>query len=136
MIAKSAAPTHETRFSRRCRFIGDCVTLISLLALTACVAPVAPTVSVDGDYRGTATRFQALLRTCPRPGILHIPVRNGVMFYRWGSQDIQVSVLNNGTLSGSLPGVQLTGTHDDTTIQGDVTDGQCGLHFTLKRIAG
>ena len=56
------------------------------------------------------------------------------MYYRWGSQDIQVSVLNNGTLSGALPGVQLTGTHDGTNIQGDVTDGQCGLHFTLKRI--
>jgi hypothetical protein len=112
----------------------DTVVLVALLGLGACVAPVAPTVSDDGDYRGTATRFQVLRRTCPRPGIVHASVRSGVMFYRWASQDIQVSVLNNGTLSGALPGVQLTGTHDGTTIQGDVTDGQCGLHFTLKRI--
>jgi hypothetical protein len=112
----------------------DTVALVASLALGACVSPVAPTVSDDGEYRGTATRFQALRRTCPRPGLLHIAVHNGVMLYRWGAQDIQVSVLNNGTLSGTLPGVQLTGTHDGTIIQGDVTDGQCGLHFTLKRI--
>jgi hypothetical protein len=110
--------------------------IASLLALGACAVPVAPTISGDGDYRGSATRFQVLRRTCPRPGLLRASVRNGIMFYRWGAQDIQVAVLNNGTLSGSLPGVQLTGTHDGTTIQGDVTDGQCGLHFTLKRIAG
>jgi len=57
------------------------------------------------------------------------------MFYKWGNQYIQVSVQSNGKVSGSLPGVQLTGTHDGTTIQGDVTDGQCGLHFTLRRVA-
>jgi hypothetical protein len=110
--------------------------LVSLLMLAACATPVAPTISGDGDYRGTATRFQVLRRTCPRPGLLHIPVRSGVMFYRWEGQDIQVAVLNNGTLSGSLPGVRLTGTHDGTIMQGDVTDGQCGLHFTLKKISG
>jgi hypothetical protein len=55
------------------------------------------------------------------------------LFYPWGGQYIQVSILNNGTLAGSLPGVQLTGTHDATAIRGDVTDGQCGLHFTLTR---
>lgn len=110
------------------------IALTAVLALGACAAPPAPTVSDDGDYRGTSTRFQVLRRTCPRPGFLHIAVRGGVMFYRWETQEIQVAVLNNGTLSGSLPGVQLTGTHDGTTIQGDVTDGQCGLHFTLKKV--
>jgi hypothetical protein len=110
------------------------IALIALLALSACVSPPAPTISGDGEYRGTSTRFQVLRRNCPRPGLLHVTVQSGVMFYRWASQDIQVSVLNNGTLSGSLPGVQLTGTHDGTTIQGDVSDGQCGLHFTLKKV--
>jgi len=107
---------------------------IVLLALNACSTPVAPTISGDGDYRGTATRFQVLRRTCQRPGLLSLNVRNGIMFYRWENQYIQVSVLNNGTLSGNLPGVQLTGTHDGTTIQGNVTDGQCGLHFTVRKI--
>ena len=110
------------------------VALTLLLALSACMPPIAATVSGDGEYRGTSTRFQVLRRTCPRPGLLHVTVQGGVMFYRWETQEIQVAVLNNGTLSGSLPGVQLTGTHDGTTIQGDVTDGQCGLHFTLRRV--
>jgi hypothetical protein len=104
-----------------------------MLGLGACgplaVAPINP----DGDYRGTATRFQSLNRTCPRPGLLTANVRDGVMYYKWGGQYIPVSVRRDGTVSGSLPGVQLTGTHDGTIIQGDVTDGQCGLHFTLKR---
>jgi len=121
--------------NRSMRLIG-LAALISGLTLGGCVSPTAPTTSADGDYRGSSTRFQVLRRTCPRPGLLHIPVRNGIMFYHWGTQDIQVAVLNNGTLSGSLPGVQLTGTHDSTILQGDVTDGQCGLHFTLKRIGG
>lgn len=113
-------------------FIGG-VVVGGCLVLGACV-PLTPLVgNPDGDYRGTATRFQVLRRTCPRPGLLYANVRSGIMFYKWENQQIQVSVLTNGTVSGSLPGVQLTGSYDGTTIQGDVTDGQCGLHFTLKR---
>ncbi len=107
--------------------------LAAVLALSACGAPVR-TVAGDGDYRGTQTRFQVLRRNCPRPAILSLSVRNGVAYYRWTDMYIPVSVLSNGTMSGSAPGVQLTGTHDGTTMQGDVTDGQCGLHFTLKRV--
>lgn len=137
--AKSGTSPYEDRFRQRNPLVTqvrhiDAIGMAALLVLGACAPGVTPTISDDGDYRGTATRFQVLRRTCPRPGLLHIPVRNGVLFYRWETQDIQVAVLNNGTLSGSLPGVQLTGTHDGTTIQGDVTDGQCGLHFTLKRV--
>jgi hypothetical protein len=115
------------------RFFGIIAT-VSGLALGACGPTVAP-INPDGDYRGSATRIQVLRRSCPRPGLLTINVRGGIMYYRWENQYIQVSVLSNGTLSGALPGVQLTGTHDGTTMQGNVVDGQCGLHFTLKRVA-
>jgi hypothetical protein len=108
--------------------------LASLLTLGSCVTPVVSSISGDGDYRGSATRFQVLRRTCQRPGLLTVSVRGGVMYYRWENQYIPVSVLSNGTVSGSVPGVQLTGTHDGTTIEGNVTDGQCGLHFTLRRV--
>ena len=111
------------------------VLALAFAGVNACAPPVAPTVALDGDYRGSSTRFQALRRTCPRPGLLHLPVRSATLFYPWERQYIQVSILNNGTLSGALPGVQLTGTHDAAVIQGDVTDGQCGLHFTLKRVS-
>jgi hypothetical protein len=131
---------HENRsrerqlFVIRMRWIST-FAFVLVLALGGCVAPVAPTISGDGDYQGSATRFQVLRRTCPRPGLFRLSVRGGVTWYRWENEYIQVSVLNNGTLSGALPGVQLTGTHDGTIMQGNVTDGQCGLHFTLKRIA-
>lgn len=116
------------------RFIGN-ILLIGCLGLGACTPPrPTPTVSGDGDYRGTATRVQVMKRNCQRPGLLSLSVRNGTMFYRWESQYITASVLSNGTVSGSLPGVQLTGTHDGTTIRGDVSDGLCALHFTVRRV--
>jgi hypothetical protein len=106
------------------------------LFLQACEAP-APVriVSDDGDYKGSSTRAQALRRDCPHPRPLRIAVRAGTLFYHWDSSDIQVSLLNNGTLSGSLGPVQITGTHDGTTIVGDATDGQCMLHFTLQKVS-
>jgi hypothetical protein len=108
----------------------------SLMTIAACTQPpAAKAVSIDGDYRGSATRFQVLNRACPRPGLLTLHVQAGVTYYRWVDQYITVTAQSNGTLSGTLPGVQLTGTYDGTTIQGDVTDGQCGLHFTLTRVA-
>lgn len=117
------------------RFLGG-VALVCGLALGGCTVAPVPTVSGDGDYRGTATRFKAGRRTCPRPGLISASVRNGVMFYRWEGQYIQVAVLNNGTLSGTLGGARLTGTHDGETMRGDVTDPWCGLHFTLKKTGG
>ena len=104
------------------------------LAVVACEVPTAPLVSVDGDYRGSATRYQALRRDCPHNTLMLLSVRSNTTFYRWGQQYIQVSVLSNGTLTGSLPGVRLTGTFDGTILQGDVTDGACSYHFTAKRI--
>jgi hypothetical protein len=104
------------------------------LILGACTQLAIAPINPDGDYKGSATRFQVLRPSCPRPGLLTVSVRGGIMYYKWENQFIQVSVQSNGTLSGSLPGVQLTGTHDGTIIQGNVTDGQCGLHFTLKRL--
>jgi len=109
---------------------------MGLLALGACTTPATRTVAADGDYRGSSTRFQVLRRNCPRPGLLHLPVRSATLFYPWAGQYIQVAILNNGTLAGAGPGVQVTGTHDSSVIQGDITDGQCGLHFTLRRLEG
>jgi hypothetical protein len=130
-MVEAPACTRGQPFATTMRVFSGFV-LMLCLELAACVPAIAP-INPDGDYRGTATRFQSLNRTCPRPGLLTANVRDGVMYYKWGGQFIPVSVRRDGTVSGSLPGVQLTGTHDGTIIQGDVTDGQCGLHFTLKR---
>jgi hypothetical protein len=110
-----------------------------LFVLAACAAPPVRIISGDGDYLGTATRVQALRRDCPRPSRLlsaRISVRSGVMYFPWDNQYIPTSVLSNGSVSGSAPGVELSGTHDGTTIEGDVRDSQCWLHFTLRKYAG
>jgi hypothetical protein len=112
------------------------IAMVSLLTLATCARPPVAVriVSGDGDYAGTATRSQfPQRRDCPHSGPFRLTVQAGVAYFRWGYQYIPVQVLNNGTLAGTLPGVQLTGTHDDSTMQGDITDGQCWLHFTLKR---
>ena len=112
------------------------VALAFLLALAACTQPTAAVrnASGDGDYAGTATRSQfPQRRDCPHSGPFRLTVQAGVAYFRWGYQYIPVQLLSNGTLTGTLPGVQLTGTHDDSTMQGDITDGQCWLHFNLKR---
>lgn len=112
------------------------IVLTSLLALAGCVQQPAAVriISGDGEYAGTATRSQfPQRRDCPHSGPFHLTVQAGVAYFRWGYQYIPVQVLDNGTLKGTLPGVQLTGTHDESTMQGDITDGQCWLHFTLAR---
>ena len=118
------------------------LTLASLVALVGCAqAPtVVRNISGDGEYAGTATRSQfPQRRDCPHSGPFHLTVQAGVAYFRWGYQYIPTQVLSNGTVTGTipvtgtLPGVQLTGTHDDTSMQGDITDGQCWLHFSLKR---
>jgi hypothetical protein len=113
------------------------------LALTACSAPPptpsrptsARTVSViDGLYRGTSTRFQANSRNCPRPGLVSIQLWDRKFEYRWDRNTyIEVVVLPDGSLHGEVYGVSLTGRLDGDKITGDVTNGDCGLHFTLRK---
>ncbi len=113
------------------RFING-LTVLSCLSLGACAAG-GILGSADGDYRGTSTRYQVLRRTCPRPApYLTLHVQGGTLLYRWDNQYIQASV-RGGTVSGAAQGVQLTGTYDGTTIQAKVTDGQCGIQFTVNR---
>jgi hypothetical protein len=111
------------------------IALMASLVLSGCTLPQVASVAGDGDYRGTTTRTQVLRRNCPHPTpLLMLNVKAGVTYYPWDTQYVPVSILSNGTLSGSAPGVQLTGTHDGTTMQGDVTDGQCGMHFTVRKV--
>ena len=61
------------------------------VALVACAAkpssppappPKAPE-TVDGEYRGTSTRFQADSRGCPHPGLVRLEVLASAFQYRW-----------------------------------------------------
>ena len=107
------------------------------LTLTGCLPPPGPTATADGDYRGTSTRTQIQPRFCPHPLPFRVPVRGGVMFYRWDAQTlVQAAFLSNGTVEGTQGSVRLAGTHDSAGVRGFVTNGPCQLHFTLKRVGG
>jgi hypothetical protein len=97
--------------------------------------PVAPPpVEVDGTYRGTATRFQADSRTCPHPGLVLLVVDNHQFQYHWSyGVYIDASIAPDGTIQGSAPEFTLVGKRDGEHMEGDVTNGACGLHFTVVK---
>jgi len=114
--------------------------MTALAILAACSAPPPPPPPpvqpvqgvVDGFYRGTSTRFQANSRNCPRPGLVSVQVWDKRFQYRWSyGVEIDAVIEADGTIQGAGPGISLLGRYSDKRITGDVTNGDCGLHFTL-----
>jgi len=109
-------------------------------ALTACAPakppppPAPPPEPVEGLYRGTSTRFQADSRTCPHPGLVMIAVHNNQFQYHWSyGVYIDATIAPDGMITGSAPEFTLVGKRDGTRLEGDVTNGACGLHFTAVK---
>ncbi len=96
-------------------------------------APPAPKADVtDGFYRGTSTRFQANTRACPRPGLVMVQMWDRRFQYRWAyGVMIDAVVQQDGTIVGEGNGVSLLGKYTPDRIEGDITNGDCGLHVTL-----
>ena len=96
--------------------------------------PAPPPVPVDGTYRGTSTRFQADSRSCPHPGLVLLVVQNGQFQFLWSyGVYIDASIAPDGNISGSAPDYTLVGKRDGSHMVGDVTNGACGLHFTVVK---
>jgi hypothetical protein len=118
--------------------------LLGVLAggLSACAAPppppkpatpVRPPAPVDGEYRGTSTRFQADSRTCPHPGLVTLYVQNAEFFYRWNYNTwVDATIDPDGTVHGQADRITLAGKRKGRNMDGDVTNGLCGLHFTVR----
>lgn len=87
----------------------------------------------DGEYRGTSTRFRATRRDCPHPGILVLYVGQSTFDFRWNRIDIPAAIAADGSVSGQGPGITLSGQVKGKRMEGDVTNGDCGLHFTVTR---
>ncbi|HTC12546.1 MAG TPA: hypothetical protein VK726_27605 [Acetobacteraceae bacterium] len=116
--------------------------LAALCAALAACAPAAPPAAppkpatppepIDGIYRGTSTRFQADLKSCPHPGLVLLVVQNHQFSYHW-SYGVYVdgTVAEDGTVQGTAPSFTLVGKRDGKRMEGDVTNGTCGLHFTV-----
>lgn len=116
-------------------------------ALSACAAPPRPAapkvdprppaakpVPVDGVYWGTSTRFRAERRDCPHPGVVKLVVQNGQFQYPWNYRvSVDASIGPDGVVQGEAPDITLVGHRTGRRIDGDVTNGYCGLHFTVNR---
>lgn len=93
--------------------------------------PAAP-VTIDGVYRGTSTRFQADSRTCPHPGLVTLYVQNAQFAYHWDYATwVDSSIDPDGTVRGEAARITLVGKRDGKHMEGNVTNGACGLHFTV-----
>jgi hypothetical protein len=97
-------------------------------------APASPPEPIDGTYRGTSTRFQADAKSCPHPGLVLLTVQNRQFSYHWSyGVSIDGTVAEDGTVRGSAPSFTLVGKRDGKRMEGDVTNGACGLHFTVAK---
>lgn len=89
---------------------------------------------LDGVYWGTSTRFRAERRDCPHPGLVKLTVQDGKFQYRWNYRTfVESSVAPDGQVLGQAPSITLVGQRKGRLIEGDVTNGYCGLHFTVTR---
>ena len=123
--------------------IAPCLCATLCAALAACAAkppppapapPPKPVATVDGEYRGTSTRFQAGSRACPHPGLVTIEVVSNAFQYRWDPQTwVDATIAADGTISGGAESITLAGRQTGSKIEGDVTNGTCGLHFTATK---
>jgi len=96
--------------------------------------PPKPPETIDGEYRGTSTRFQADSRACPHPGLVRLDVVNRAFQFRWDRDTwVDATIAPDGTVTGGAERITLVGKQTGPKIVGDVTNGDCGLHFTLTR---
>jgi hypothetical protein len=100
----------------------------------AAVAPLPPPDSPDGEYRGTSTRFQAGNRACPHPGLVTLVVIDNAFQFRWDRDTwVDATIAADGSITGQAEGITLVGRQSGRKIAGDVTNGTCGLHFTVAK---
>jgi len=96
--------------------------------------PPKPPETVDGEYRGTSTRFQADSRACPHPGLVRIEVIANTFQFRWDRDTwVSATIAGDGTVTGGAERFTLTGKQIGPKIVADVTNGDCGLHFTVTK---
>src|ERR1700742_2662905 len=80
-------------------------------------APEAPKPpqTIDGEYRGTSTRFQADSRSCPHPGLVHFDVSGNAFQFRWDAATwIDATIASDGSVTGAAERFTLTGRQTGT----------------------
>ena len=72
--------------------------------------------------------------TCPHPGLVRIEVIGSAFQFRWDRDTyVDATIAPDGTISGNAERITLAGRQADRKLEGDVTDGDCSLHFTVTR---
>ncbi len=122
--------------------IRACLFLAALATVAGCGSPPPPkpppapppaSAKIDGIYRGTSTRFQADSQSCPHPGVVTLYVQDRKFFYHWDYRTwVDSAVDPDGTVHGQADRITLVGRKNGKTLEGDVTNGVCGLHFTTR----
>jgi hypothetical protein len=96
--------------------------------------PAKPPDTVDGEYRGTSTRFQADSRGCPHPGLVRVDVIASAFQFRWDQNTwVDATIAPDGSVTGGAERITLVGRQSGPKIEGDITNGNCGLHFTVAK---
>lgn len=96
--------------------------------------PTRPVGDTSGTWRGTSTRFQAEARSCPHPGLVSLQVWDDKFQYRWDRDTyVEAAIRADGSVLGQAPGMTLVGKYTAQRIEGDITNGACGLHFTVVK---
>ena len=96
--------------------------------------PTRPVGDTSGTWRGTSTRFQAEARSCPHPGLVALQVWDDKFQYRWDRDTyVEAAIRADGSVLGQAPGMTLVGKYTVQRIEGDITNGACGLHFTVVK---
>jgi hypothetical protein len=126
--------------------------------VAACAAPPPPPPppppkpaftpeTIDGVYRGTSTRYRAESRACPSPGLVTLDVESGQFSYRWKYHVmVPATILPDGSVQGQLDDLTLTGRLVPAEppaspggrptlqrIEGDVSNAQCAVHYTVTK---
>jgi hypothetical protein len=122
---------------RACLLAAVCAAMGACAAKPAAppVPPPKPSESIDGQYRGTSTRFQADSRACPHPGLVRFDVSGNAFQYRWDPTTwVDATIAPDGAITGGAERITLVGRQTGPKIEGDVTNGNCGLHFTATKV--
>ncbi len=120
--------------------IPRCSLLVALTLLpAACASPPPPAApkpaeETSGFWRGTSTRFQVESRTCPHPGLVTLQVWDDKFQFRWDNKTfVDAEIGADAVVRGQAPGITLVGKRAGKRLEGDVTNGECGLHFTVVK---
>ena len=120
--------------NRTAVFAAICAALAGCTSESPPAPPPKPPEVIDGAYRGTSTRFQADSRACPHPGLVHFDVFDNRFQYRWDANTwVDATIAPDGAVTGGAERITLVGRQTGPKIEADVTNGNCGLHFTVTK---